>query len=498
MKGDIMPETTMVATTQETPVPEVFDPIWLNTATGAVTVYGHQLVSKQVLNIIGACLNSEEFSESHHGVFSLVFTKEKVEDSDKEEIYAMFFPEVKSIVVNLSKMWDNAMEEALSEEKQVSVVCTLHHNMLFHIFHDIHHAASHAAGVNIFDLNEKEHEKSSSWANDKIVELAKTVNVEPDWKSEPFFGPLIQEMFLDENEKDPIVIKAKKLIEENILVKVEDEGKDNVLIKSFREFIRLLTDDNEEGWEEKILAKNFLNEPTAPATPVIVNTTIEDDEWSDDYTPWNGPELQPEVAAVASTFGAALSTPQYTPQAPLPQQPVPIRQPTPYPTNRIDPAGVPIVMSQVYMACYQHIFNNCSMLVNSDMAFQNPEFVTQQPVDLNAIPGAKEIIVAADINDAQGNWIPEKQVEGGMLFGNIKKTTKLPGFTLHLNINGEHHVRALIPQNPNTSSQTAIRARGGNAIMWVVDNATARDDKARWKFKVDNGVLTPCSNYASA
>ena len=493
-------ETTMVATAaQEAPAPKVFDPIWLNTVTGAVTVYGHEFVSKQVLNIIGACLNSDEFSESHHGVFSLVFTKDKVEDSEKEEVYAMFFPEVKSIVINLLKMWDNAVEEALSEDKQVSVVCTLHHNLLFHVFHDIHHAASYAAGVNIFDLSEKEHEKSSAWANDKIVELAKTINVEPDWKSEPFFSPLIQEMFLDENEKDPVALQAKEMIEKDVLVKVEEEGKDDVTIKSFREFIRLLTDDNEEGWEEKVLAKNFLNEPTAPATPVVTNLAVVDDEWGDDYTPWNEPELSPELQpeiAIASTFGANIPA-AYTPQV-VPQQPVPVRQPTPYPTNGVDPATVPAIMGQVYMLCYQHIFNNCGMLTNSDVAFQNPELVTQQPVDLNTIPGAAEIVVAADINDTQGNWIPEKQVEGGMLFGNIKKTTKLPGFTLHLNINGEHHVRALIPQNPATSSQTAVRARGGNAIMWIVDNATARDDKNRWKFKVDNGVLTPCNNYASA
>jgi hypothetical protein len=30
------------------------DPIWLNTVRGAVTIYGHKLISKHTLNIIGA------------------------------------------------------------------------------------------------------------------------------------------------------------------------------------------------------------------------------------------------------------------------------------------------------------------------------------------------------------------------------------------------------------------------------------------------------------
>lgn len=505
---------------------KVFDPIWLNTTTGAVTVYGHEFVSKHVLNIIGACLNSPEFDEDHHGVFSLVFSTESIKDSDEKEVYAMFFPEVKSIVVNLSKMWDNAMEEALSEDKLISVVCALHHNLLFHIFHDIHHAASYAGGVNIFDLTEEEHEKSSAWANEKIIELAKTIDIEPDWKAEPFFGPMIEELFINlkEDEKDVIALRAKELIEKDIMVSVtgdaEDDNAAETKITTFRDYIKILSED-EEGWEEELLKKNFLNEMSTIAQVVEPTTATmaqeqEDDEVPDEV-PWDEPQSEgilfgggaikttghPETL-VAATFGAnPVQTPVIAPVSVLmgavvaPVTPVAVK-PLNYPTNNIDPATVPAIMAQVFMTCYQHIFTGCGLLTNSDIAFQAPEFVTQTPIDLNSIPGAAAIVVAADINDAQGNWAAEKQLENGQLFGNIKKNTKLPGYTLHLNVNGVHHIRALIPQNPNTGSTTAVRARAGNAIMWIVDNATARDDSNRWKFKIDNGIITPCTARAAA
>lgn len=491
---------------------EVFDPIWLNTPTGAVTVYGHEWVSKQVLNIIGACLNSPEFKENHHGVYTIVFTTESVKDAEDEEVYAMFFPEVKSIVINLSRMWDNAMEEALSEDKQISAVCALQHNLLFHTFHDIHHAASYAGGVDIFDLSEQEHEKSSTWANDKIIELAKSIDIEPDWKNEPFFSQIIEETFinLQEDEKDTIALKAKKLIEEGIMVSIEEEGKETIDIVSFRDYIKLLTED-EEGWEEKVLQKNFIESTSTtieqPSVPQeeIIDETIDLPWEKGEGVLFGGSPIKttghPETM-VAATFGAQTTIP-VTPVTPIsavlpapnfiPAQTKPLS----YPTNNIDPSTVPGIMAQVFMACYQHIFTNCRALPNSDIPFQVPEFVTQQPIDLNQISGASAVVVAADINDTQGNWAQEKQLENGMLYGNLKKNTKLPGYTLHLNVNGEHHIRALIPQNPNTGSATATRARAGNAIMWIVDNAADRNNSDRWKFKIDNGVLTPCTPLAS-
>lgn len=510
-----MPETKLVK--QET---KMFDPIWLNTPTGAVTIRGHELISKQILNIIGACLNSPEFSEEHHGVFSMVFTTESVKSGEDEEVYAMFFPEPKSIVINLHKMWDNAMTEALSEKYsiteavtengQISVVCALHHNLLFHIFHDIHHAASYAGGVDIYNLSEQEHSKADRWAEEKIIELAKIIDIEPDWKSEPFFAPLIKETFLDlqDDEKDLVLINAKKLIEDGIFVHVQEKD-DSMDITSFRNYVKLLTED-EENWEEKLLKKDFLSETKPNITPPIITTQPMVEEIPDDL-PWEKGEGilfggspiattgSPETL-IPGTFNNAPNQQPITTPAPLPlfPQTTPLTL-TSYPNNNIDINTVPDIMAQVFMACYQHIFGNCGLLVNSDMPFQVPEFVTQQPIDLNQIQGATAIVVAADINDAQGNWIPERQIENGQLFGNLKKTSKLPGYTLHLNVNGEHHVRALIPQNPNTNSKSAFRARAGNMLMWIIDNAATRDDKNRWKFIIDNGVITPCTpQYASA
>jgi hypothetical protein len=497
------------------------DPIWLNTVRGAVAVYGHELISKHTLNIIGACLNLPEFEEEDHGLYELVFTTEDVVDSDGNKAYAMFFPDPKAIVVSLSKVWDNSIEEALKEDKHVSIVCAIHHNILHHVFHDIHHAASHAADIDIFDETEDEEEKAGNWANDKIVELAKIVDVEPTWQDEPWFSTLIQEFFLDINkdEKDPKVLQAKEMIENGVLILDKEEGKDDLIISSFREFVKLLNDDP-DGWDGQILTKNFLNEtvgvkptPIAKTEPIQSGTEV---DMMDDDIPWeeNGGVMfggeaikttdHPETMVAVAFGGNPVPTNQLAPL--LTEQPR--TQPQIFPTitpdtNVILPGvnapDVAKIIHKVFMMCYQHIFSNCKMLVNSDVGFQSPEFVLSNPIDLNTIPGAKEVIVGADINDPESGVFQVKvPIVNGMLFGNIKKKTMLPGYTLHINTVDGYSKRALIPQNPATASTTAVRARAGNAIMWIIDDLKARDNGARWKYKIENGVITPCQQFGAS
>lgn len=500
------------------------DPIWLNTVRGAVTVYGHELISKHTLNIIGACLNLPEFEEVDHGLYQLVFTTEDVIDADGNKAYAMFYPDPKAIVVSLPKIWDNSIEEALAEDKHVSVVCAIHHNLLFHIFHDIHHACSNAAGIDIFDETEDEETKAGDWANDKIVEIAKMVNVEPTWQDEPWFSPLIKEFFLDigEKEKDSKVLQAKKMIEDGVLILDKDEGKDDLIISSFREFVKLLNDDP-DGWDGQVLTPHFLNEtigsiPTVTkAEPVQETESVSDIDVIDD-PPWveeggvmfGGEAIKttdhPETMVATAFGGNPVATNQPAPILTGQPEAVPARQTQIFPgvsPNVILPnkgaTDVGKIIQEVFMMCYQHIFANCKMLVNSDVAFQNPQFVLSTPVDLNAIPGAKELIIGADINDPESGVFQVKvPTTNGLLFGNIKKDTMLPGYTLHINDNGMYSTRALIPQNPATNSTTAIRARAGNAIMWIIDGSKARDDGARWKFKIENGVITPCQQFGAS
>lgn len=521
------------------------DPIWLNTVRGAVTVYGHKLISKHTLNIIGACLNLPEFEEMDHGLYEIVFTDKEVLDTEDNKVYAMFYPEPKAIVVSLPKIWDNAIEEALAEDKHISAVCAIHHNLLFHIFHDIHHAASHAAEVDIFDETEDEENKASEWSNEKIVELAKIVDIEPTWQEEPWFSPLIKEFFLTpvSDEKDSNVLEAKEMIEKGILICDKEEGKEDLVITSFREFVKLLNDDP-EGWDGQILTKNFLNETVGDKPSAAVEKSVEKSSQPvGENIPANEAEENvdadinlPWTEGEGVMFGGvSIKTtdhPETMVAAAFGGNPVPTNQPAPILTDQpravpetpaqIFPAITPAdelfqrrikfqaetspgtadvakVIHKVFMACYQHIFTNCKMLTNSDVGFQEPQFVLNTPVDLNTIPGAKEIIVGADINDPESGVYQNKvPIISGMLFGNLKKNTMLPGYTLLININGKYSTRALIPQNPATGSTTAIRARAGNAIMWIIDGSKARDDGARWKYKIENGIITPCQQFSAS
>jgi hypothetical protein len=161
-----------------------------------------------------------------------------------------------------------------------------------------------------------------------------------------------------------------------------------------------------------------------------------------------------------------------------------------YEVNGVDEDQVPVIMNQVYMALYQHIFANCRLMINGQQPFQNPDAVWQTPVDLKRIPGAQQLIVAADITDPNtGKYNSNQPVRDGMLLGNVKKHTRIPGYGLYLNVNGRCIRRTVLPQNPNTNGRYAPNARRGEAIMWVINEDVDRSHPHRWLILIENGKI---------
>jgi hypothetical protein len=49
------------------------DPVFINTPTGTVAVFGHKYVSKNMLQMLGTALIHDAFETIYHGVKSVVF-----------------------------------------------------------------------------------------------------------------------------------------------------------------------------------------------------------------------------------------------------------------------------------------------------------------------------------------------------------------------------------------------------------------------------------------
>jgi hypothetical protein len=105
--------------------------------------------------------------------------------------------------------------------------------------------------------------------------------------------------------------------------------------------------------------------------------------------------------------------------------------------------------------------------------------------DLELGMGVKGIVAEYDTVDANGKWAPGVKCDG-FIRGNIFSKTKLPGYTLYLNLRGFGAKRVMTPQNPNTTSTTAAKARAGVAITFVINGDKEDADKSKWVGHFEN------------
>ena len=178
------------------------------------------------------------------------------------------------------------------------------------------------------------------------------------------------------------------------------------------------------------------------------------------------PTLNPFPPPMSMTAPA----PQAFAPAPTPQPVVeaPIQK---YAPTGITPAQMGEIMWGLYYKCYNHIFQHCGQLMNSDMAFNDARAVTRIPIQLTDIEAA--VVMAADITDENGRWSSARPVSNGLLYGTIMSNTGLPAYVIYFNDNGFEKKRLLLPQNTakrgsdGNFTKTALQARGGTKIVYV-------------------------------
>jgi len=484
--------TATKAKVAETTKAVVNHPVMIENRWGNVAVFGHSLVSKKDIEIFEKCLNLSEFGEEEgdHGVRSVMFR----EDGRPDGLQAQCVPDAGAIVINLQQVLMGSAEET-TEDLEVSLIASFHRNLVLDYLHEIHHMEMfHKKGLPEDIVGDEKIEAlAEQWAMEKLIELAKTTDIEPAHYSEsPWLSGQIHEL-LTNPEKSNWVDHQLHMVENNImyhLKEVKDKNEELTLM-SFKGLIHLMSGDdaNSEEWQTTVTAEPVAEPTPANIDPVgfDINDLVGDMEMlemeQDDVIP---AAPIPAAAPVAPVYNAPAPVLPIAPTVPIavPAAAIPAAQPAPpaaaqqqpamatLPQTGLTPEQTRDVVFGVFNKAYNHIFTNCGQLQQSDLGFNNPEAVSTMSIELT--PREKAVIVKMDCLDENGRWCPQCDTTTG-LRGFIMKNAKIPAFKLYINNGGHEAIRLMMPQNPGKKgadggySKPAAAARGGARIMYIMD-----------------------------
>ena len=144
---------------------------------------------------------------------------------------------------------------------------------------------------------------------------------------------------------------------------------------------------------------------------------------------------------------------------------------------------------------YNHLFNFCQPLRDSDTAFGRGEGV-YEPITLT--PQEMQVVVGFVGATPEGNnmTIPTAG-SGGKIWGYLSSGIKLPMYEVLINMGGVLGHHKLMPQNTNKRdgngnlTKPALAARAGASIMYFCegDKKTLDAGGKRWLGKFYNGQL---------
>ncbi|MFI3122456.1 MAG: hypothetical protein QX194_00775 [Methylococcales bacterium] len=493
----------------------VHDPVLIDTVWGSVAVFGHELVSKKDLVILGECLSLPEFTikQADHRVRSVVFRADNRPCSPEtgRPILANCSFDAGAICINLQETFRVAVSNA-KENEAVSVVASFHRNMILSFLHEIHHLAVLDGTPDNVEEAETEAEE---WAWARLVQLAQTVNVEPAHFSECSFlnGKLSILNSSDDWSKDQY-----SMMDHRVMYTIGLNG-----YFTFKGYIRLIDGGKESNplWSKTIP----IDSPSVISKPVYVKPVPEYKIDEQVYIPVQqpAPPSTPPTSPVEVEYEEEEYHPQYNnydDDDGVTYEPIqPVKPPVQPPVVKHPPAQQPVVKQAtvqsdsplsaderakivigVYERCNAFIFDNCGQVLNSDQAFENPEKVMSHGIPLSELE--RSIIVKMDCQDVNGRWCPTMSTTGGMLFGGVMKNTKLPYYKLFINMGaGVQKCRLLLPQNPakltigGEYTFPAQQTRAGNEILYInegddmVKKKNKDDKKSDFYFKVVNRVF---------
>jgi hypothetical protein len=525
----------------------VNDPAFIDTPFGPVVVFGHHLVSKKDLVILGHCLNvpDAEFIRSGSTIKSVIFRDDnRPKDYKGIPVLGNVSFDHNSIAINLVKIVGDAIEEAINNEN-VAVVASYHRNVILTILHEIHHLSSVDSFPNDPVAAQEEEDAAESWAQARLFDLVKMVDMEPAHHSEsPALCMPLMEIL--EDKGDNWAVRQKNMLDNHMFFHVPEnvaKGKSEVAIFSFKEYMKFQAPDfHNEVWNNDTIKATIIETPpaqVAPSTTAFVseipanhavysdmNASLQEDmeiaeldlDYDDDF-PMDGfpAQAQPDKPLFQQTVNQAFapqfqqqtapqfqpqSQPQYQTAAPqpqfqqqaAPQSQAPVQRKI-YQDSGFTDEQTGEIVKGVYYKIYNHIFGSCGPKTDSDIPFENPELVYRQGIPLTA--DEQKVIMKMDCFDVEGRLCDGTLLSEskGMLHGKTTSNIKLPAYKIYINMNGFELCRYIFPQNtakPNKNgglTKPALEARAGKAILYIKEgnDAVIEATGKTWLWKIVNG-----------
>lgn len=156
--------------------------------------------------------------------------------------------------------------------------------------------------------------------------------------------------------------------------------------------------------------------------------------------------------------------------------------PNAVPNNNLSVEVVKQAMHAIYMRLYANVMNKCGRTVNSDIGYTEPGNVLE-PVAVSDIIqrfGAHGLVLEYETFNNVGQKTTEKFQ--GHIRGIVYRKKSLPAYEIYFNLGGRRCKRVMVPQNPATGKSTALEAKAGHAIAWVINGDLPRDYQGDGKF----------------
>lgn len=248
------------------------DPAFIDTPFGPVVVFGHHLVSKKDLVILGHCLNfsGAEFVKSGSTIKSLLFRDDNKPKEGKTPVLGNVSFDHNSIAINLMKIVSDAIDESINHN-EVAIVATYHRNLIITILHEIHHLSALDAFPTDPTAAQEEEDAAEAWAKERLFEMAKTVDIEPAHHSEsPFLCKQLYEVLADDG--DSWAVQQRKMLDNHLYFFIPEnvkKGKNELAIYSFKEYMRFQSPDfDNKAWINTTIMPVAHMAPAAPAAPI--------------------------------------------------------------------------------------------------------------------------------------------------------------------------------------------------------------------------------------
>ena len=524
-------------------------PAAINTREGTIVVYGHNHISKTDLELAAACFGDTvwDSDEDVHGVRVIKFLADgRPTKVSGEMVLANCSIELGGISINLQYHFDRTLELCINEPER-SVWPTFVQMLMQSYLHEACHIACRQTTekreqMDAGDLAEEE-TASELWSFEMIIRLARKICIEPDdYAKSSFFSNKWNQFKAEASEDDAWVKKQQHMLDNRIMFKLDPEKgvHEGLESKTFKEYMRLMDPDSDnEEWKnnttnstvklmnivqpepEVIPGANIPMYPTSGNANAFIDPDLVDmssnfegsyefaegtSDFDNGIAGFNDSEFFQEVAAVEKSFEQSMFPVKGAPVQngfgqPNMHRAIPAGTPTGnkvYPSIGLTPEQVGSIVQGVYMKIYNHMFTNCVMLADNDVAFERPEAVCMMPITLT--DDEKKVIVKCDAMDSNGRMHMGVPTEDGNLWGYVSSKVKLPMYTLYINNCGNEDVRKLMPQNTNkrnndgSLTKPAAAARSGVAIMYAIEGNDQKAELTGKKYimKCTNGVMEAC------